>query len=198
MDQEAGRGRQGRTWVSVEGNFYGSTLVELRSKDPPAQTLSLAAGLALLEAVDVHTPDRELMLKWPNDLLLSGKKLAGILLERSGDRVAIGFGVNLADAPELGDREAASLGGTLLPQAFAPLLAGSFARLLELWRGSEPAMLAKAWLARAHPLGTAVKVHSGADEVVRGRFEGLDPDGALRLRRDDGSLELVRAGDVEL
>jgi BirA family biotin operon repressor/biotin-[acetyl-CoA-carboxylase] ligase len=138
------------------------------------------------------------MLKWPNDVLLSSKKLAGILLERSGDRVAIGFGVNLADAPQLPDRQAASLGGAMLPQAFAPLLAGSFARLLHVWRQSEPARLAQAWLARAHSVGTPLKVHSTAEETISGRFEGIEPDGALRLRRDDGVLTVVRAGDVEL
>lgn len=198
LHQETGRGRQGRTWVSVEGNFYGSTLVQLRSGDPAAQTLSLAAGLALIEAVDVAAPGQALMLKWPNDLLLSGKKLAGILLERSGERVAIGFGANLAAAPDLGDRRAASLAGAMLPQAFAPLLAGSFTRLLDLWRQSEPALLAQAWLARAHPVGTELKVHSAPDETVSGRFDGIEPDGALRLRRPNGSLEIVRAGDVEL
>ena len=67
--------------------------------DPPAPSLSLAAGLALIEAVDVAVPGLPLMLKWPNDLLLGGAKLAGILLERSGDRVVAGFGVNLASAP---------------------------------------------------------------------------------------------------
>jgi BirA family biotin operon repressor/biotin-[acetyl-CoA-carboxylase] ligase len=138
------------------------------------------------------------MLKWPNDVMLSGRKLAGILLERSGNRIAVGFGVNLAREPQLAERQAASLGGAILPQAFAPLLAGSLARLLEVWRQSEPALLAHAWLARAHPIGTAVKVHSGAEETVSGRFEGIEPDGALRLRRDDGALEIVRAGDVEL
>jgi BirA family biotin operon repressor/biotin-[acetyl-CoA-carboxylase] ligase len=184
--------------VSVDGNFYGSTLVQLRSGDSAAQTLSLAAGLALIEAVDIAASGQALMLKWPNDLLLSGKKLAGILLERSGDRVAIGFGVNLAAAPDLGDRRVASLGGAMLPQAFAPLLAGSFARLLDLWRQSEPSLLAQAWLARAHALGTELKIHSGPDEIVVGRFDGIEPDGALRLRRPDGSLEIVRAGDVEL
>ena len=66
LHQDAGRGRQGRTWVSVAGNFYGSTLVEIRDDDPAAQTLSLAAGLALIEAVDVAVPDQRLMLKWPN------------------------------------------------------------------------------------------------------------------------------------
>ena len=138
------------------------------------------------------------MLKWPNDLLLSGRKLAGILLERSGDRVVIGFGVNLAHAPELSDRQCACLFGRISPEAFAPLLSASFSRLLQLWREREPALVAQAWLARAHPVGTELNIHSGADERVSGRFDGIDPDGALRLRRADGHIEIVRAGDVEL
>jgi BirA family transcriptional regulator, biotin operon repressor / biotin---[acetyl-CoA-carboxylase] ligase len=198
LTQEAGRGRQGRTWVSAAGNFYGSTLVVLRANDPPAQTLSLAAGLALVEAIDVAAPGHPLMLKWPNDVLLSGRKLAGILLERNGERVAVGFGVNLASAPDLPDRECATLGGRLAPQAFAPLLAGSFSRLLELWRRSEPGQIARAWMARAHPAGTHLTVHSSNAEKVTGSFDGVEPDGGLRLRLDDGSLEVIRAGDVEL
>jgi len=198
LEQMAGRGRQGRAWVSSPGNFYGSTLVQLRHTDPPAQTLSLAAGLALVEAVDIAAPGNPPMLKWPNDVILFGKKLAGILLERSGERVVIGFGVNLASAPNLPDRQGASLGGQILPPAFAPLLAGCFARLLELWRLSEPQLLARAWLARAHPAGTVVTVHASADETISGRFDGIEIDGALRLRRDDGSLDIIRAGDVEL
>jgi BirA family biotin operon repressor/biotin-[acetyl-CoA-carboxylase] ligase len=138
------------------------------------------------------------MLKWPNDLQLSGQKLAGILLERNGDRIVVGFGVNLVAAPQPPDRKAASLSGKVHPEAFAPLLAASFARLLDLWRQSPPAMLAHAWLARAHPIGTRLTVHSNADETASGIFEGIEADGALRLRRDDGSIELVRAGDVEL
>lgn len=198
LDQVAGKGRQGRSWVSAAGNFFGSTLVQLAGGDPPAQSLSLAAGLALVEAVDVAVPSSAPSLKWPNDVLLHGKKLAGILLERSGDRVAVGFGVNLASAPDLPDRRGASLGGAIDPQAFAPLLAGSFARLLGLWRQSERGQLAQAWLARAHPIGTPLTVHSSAQEVISGRFDGLEPDGALRLRRDDGTVDTVRAGDVEL
>jgi BirA family biotin operon repressor/biotin-[acetyl-CoA-carboxylase] ligase len=198
LDQEAGRGRQGRAWVSAAGNFYGSTLVNLRENDPPAQTLSLAAGLALIETIDVAVPAQPVMLKWPNDVILQGKKLAGILLERSSDRIAVGFGVNLASAPILPGRQGASLGGKIAPQAFAPLLAGSFSRLLELWRQSEPAALAQAWLSRAHPVGSRLTVHSTAEERVTGRFDGIEPDGALRLRRDDGMIDIVRAGDVEL
>jgi BirA family biotin operon repressor/biotin-[acetyl-CoA-carboxylase] ligase len=198
LEQHAGRGRQGRAWLSAPGNFYGSTLVQLSAGDPPGQTLSLVAALALVEAIDVALPGQGLMLKWPNDVMLLGKKLAGILLERSGDRVAVGFGVNLASAPQLPDRQGASLNGHLLPQAFAPLLAASFMRLLGLWRRSEPGLLAQAWLARAHPVGTLLTVHSSADESVTGRFDGIEPDGALRLRGDDGALLMVRAGDVEL
>jgi BirA family biotin operon repressor/biotin-[acetyl-CoA-carboxylase] ligase len=138
------------------------------------------------------------MLKWPNDVLMLGRKLAGILLERSGDRVVIGFGVNLGSAPDLPDRRAASLGGLVTPEAFAPQLADSFARLLRLWRECDPLLLGQAWLARAHPTGSRLTVHSGNGESLSGRFDGLEPDGALRLRRDDGALELVRAADVEL
>ena len=198
LDQQAGRGRQGRTWQSAPGNFYGSTLVQLGPDDPPAQTLSLAAGLALVEAIDIAQPGQPLMLKWPNDAMLLGKKLAGILLERSGDRVAVGFGVNLASPPELDGREAASLGGRISPQAFAPLLAGSFARLISLWRESAPGLLAKAWLARAHPVGTRLTVHSSAEETLSGCLDGVEADGALRLRGADGALTIIRAGDVEL
>ena len=198
LAQDAGRGRQGREWVSVNGNFFGSTLVELGSSDPPAQSLSLAAGLGLIEAVDTAVPAQPLMLKWPNDLMMQGKKVAGILLERSGDRIAAGFGVNLAGAPVLPDREAADLGGEIAPEAFAPLLATSFARLLALWRSSEPALLAQAWLTRAHPAGTRLSVHSGKDETISGWFEGIEVDGALILRRDDGSVDMIRAGDVHL
>ena len=198
LEQVAGKGRQGRKWVSAPGNFLGSTLVELRPGDPPPQTLSLAAALALAEAVDVALPAQALMLKWPNDLMLLGKKLGGILLERIGDRVAIGFGLNLAAAPVLPDRQAATLEAAATPQAFAPLLAASFARLLQLWRDDSTALLVQAWLARAHLPGTRLTVHSGRDATVSGRFAGLEPDGALRLMLDDGTIEVVRAGDVQL
>ena len=197
MAQDAGRGRQGREWVSEAGNFFGSTLVLLGPDDPAAPSLSLAAGLALIEAVDVAVPNQSLMLKWPNDLMLGNAKLAGTLLERSGDRVVVGFGINLASAPKLEGRDAAAVNGALSPQAFAPLLAGSFARMLPLWRNSEPEAFASAWLARAHPVGTHLTVHSGRDEKVSGTFDGIEPDGALRLRRE-GGIDVIRAGDVEL
>lgn len=198
LQQDAGKGRQGREWVSAPGNFYGSTLVELRPDDPPAPTLSLAAGLALIEAVDVAMPGQPLLLKWPNDLLLGGKKVAGILLERSSDRVAIGFGLNLASAPELEEREAATLAVDMAPEVFAPLLAGSFARLLNLWRTNESFALVRAWEHRAHRLGAKLTVHVSKVEILTGRFGGLAPDGALRLLQENGSVEVIHAADIFL
>ncbi len=198
LAQDAGRGRQGREWQSLEGNFAGSTLVQLRPDDPPAPTLSLACGLALIEAVDTAAPGAQLMLKWPNDLMLGGAKLAGILLERSGDRIVAGFGVNLAVAPQIEGRATASLDGALTPKAFAPLLAASMSRMLRLWRDTPPATFGRAWLERAHPSGTSITVHTEAGTGVSGRFDGIEADGALRLRQDNGAITIVRAGDVTL
>ncbi len=197
LAQDAGRGRQGRAWQSLEGNFFGSTLVLLHPQDPPAPSLALAAGLALIEAVDIAVPGRRTMLKWPNDAMLDGAKLGGILLERSGDRVVVGFGVNLSVAPAIEGRSTAHLGGIIGPKAFAPLLAASFARLLDAWRSSTPEAFARAWLARAHPLGTVLTVHTGKDETISGVFAGIEHDGALRLDVG-GDLQIVRAGDVQL
>ncbi|MEJ7776102.1 MAG: biotin--[acetyl-CoA-carboxylase] ligase [Sphingomicrobium sp.] len=196
--QEAGRGRQGRQWLTRRGNLFGSTLVELQTDDPPPQSLSLVAGLAVIEAVDAALPGLPLMLKWPNDLLLDGAKLAGILLERADRRVVIGIGVNLASAPDIEGRRVVDLGGRITPQAFAPLLAESMARMLSLWRTTAPDAIARAWLARAHPLGTPLNVHATADENTSGEFAGIEPDGALRLLTPGGTVEVVRAGDVAL
>ena len=201
--QSAGRGRQGREWQSPDGNFAGSTLVLLRQDDPPAPTLALAAGLALIEAIDAAAPGRATMLKWPNDLMLGTSlqlwaKLAGILLERAGDRVVAGFGVNLAAAPAIPGRATASLDGVLTPQSFAPLLATSMARILTAWRTADPSAMAHAWQTRAHPIGTQLTVRTGPGEQLTGRFEGLDPAGALRLGLGDGAIHVIRAADVEL
>lgn len=197
MAQDSGRGRQGRTWQSLDGNFFGSTLVELRSDDPPAPSLALAAGLALIEAVDAAVPSPRLLLKWPNDLMLESAKVGGILLERSGDRAIAGFGVNLASAPRIEGRLTADLGRAISPKAFAPLLAASFGRLLAAWRSAAPADFARAWLARAHPLGSPLVVHVGAEETIAGTFAGIEPDGALKLDVG-GRIQIIRAGDVFL
>ena len=198
LRQDAGRGRHNRVWEALDGNFFGSTIVQLRSDDPPAPALALVAGLALIEAVEVAMPGRALSLKWPNDLMLGDAKVAGILLERSGERVVAGFGVNLAAAPNIAGRKTAHFDGTTSPQAFAAFLAASVARLTAAWRAADPAAFAQAWAARAHPPGTPLDVHSGPGERIAGRFDGIESDGALRLRLEGGSVEIIRAGDVTL
>lgn len=197
-EQDAGRGRQNRSWASARGNFHGSTLVRLQPADPPAATLALMAGLALIRAVEAAAPATGLMLKWPNDLLLGRAKLGGILLERQDDRVVAGFGVNLAHAPVIEDRETTALSTVTLvsPEAFAPLLAAAFARELTRWR-EDPAGLAALWLESAHRVGTSLSVKVAEGQVLEGLFAGIAPDGALKLDRD-GTIEIVRAADVSL
>lgn len=198
--QTAGRGRQGRGWESPPGNLFASTLVRLRPSDPQAATLALVAAVALDEAVSVFLPSAG-MLKWPNDLLIGGAKLSGILLERSGDTVVIGFGVNLAHHPEGLDRPATSLaahGAAPEPQIFLETLADTFARWLSRWRSEGLAPIRDRWLARAHPLGTALTARLADGSSVDGLFDGLDPDGALILRLADGTPRVIHAGDVFL
>lgn len=189
-----------RAWQSLAGNFHGSTLIELSAADPPAATLSLAAGLALHDAVSTIAPAASLQLKWPNDLLLGGAKLAGVLLERREQRLVAGFGVNLAAAPELEEGAAASLAihARTAPEAFVPLLAGAFARRLRQWRGGPLEPLRAEWLRKAHGLGALLRVTGLSGEVISGTFEGLEPEGALRLRLADGRSHVIHAGDVAL
>jgi len=152
----------------------------------------------LIEAIDAAVPGQDLMLKWPNDLLMGQAKLAGILLERQEERVVAGFGVNLAAAPEVGERRTAHLDGRILPEAFAPLLAASFARVIDSWRSAEPARFADAWLARAHSPGSPLSVHGESGGRLTGTFAGIELDGALRLAMPGGGIEIVRSGDVTL
>ena len=198
--QADGRGRQGRVWVSPPGNLYASTLVRIRPGDPPPATLALAAAVALHIAVDVYLPGRAL-LKWPNDLLIDGAKLSGILLERGGDAVVVGIGVNLAHHPTDTDRVATSLaaeGMAVAPEDFVETLADAFARAVESWRGEGVDAVRRSWMARAHPTGTALTVRLPGDAAIDGLFDGLDVDGALILRLADGTRRVIHAGDVFL
>ena len=201
--QTAGRGRQGRTWLDAAGNFMGSTVLHLRDGDPPAPGLALVAGLAVHAAVARRLPDdAEVRLKWPNDVMLAGAKLAGILLERVGDSVVIGIGANLVAAPRVDGRDTAAL---LSPESdapdrdgFAADLARQFVDELERWRtfGLEP--VRSRWLAVAHPLGTALTVDVPGEGLLAGAFAGLADDGSLQLRAADGKTRLIQAGDVRL
>jgi BirA family biotin operon repressor/biotin-[acetyl-CoA-carboxylase] ligase len=191
--QTGGKGRQGRAWQSPPGNLHASTLVRLGADDPPPATLALVAAVALHEVASIYAPSTT--IKWPNDLLFDGAKLSGILLERHGDAIVIGFGVNLVTSPRDLDRPTTSIaelaGIAPTPAAFVEILAESFKRWLHRWRAEGVAAVRRAWIAAAFPPGTALSTSEG-----EGLYEGIDEEGALRLRLADGSLRLIRAGDV--
>lgn len=200
--QTMGRGRLGRHWFDGAGNFMGSTLVRLGPGDPLAPSLALLAGLAVHEAVSIRLPPpHRALLKWPNDVLIGGAKVAGILLERAGDHVIVGIGVNLAAAPQVPGRETAALsrfGPAPDRDAFAADLARAFAAELDRWRtyGIEP--LTARWQAAAHPVGTPLEVSDPGQGALRGTYAGLSPEGGLLLRLADGSSRAIHAGDVIL
>lgn len=200
--QSAGRGRAGRAWSDGAGNFMGSTAVWLRAGDPIAPTLALVAGLAVHRAVGEVAPRLgDLSLKWPNDLLAGGAKLAGILLERQGEAVVVGIGVNLAAAPDLPDRPTASLaalGHRVARDDFAKVLAGVWDDLLGRWHGGEWPALRTEWLARAHAVGTPLMVRDAGGEPIEGTFDGIDAQGIALLRLADGTVRAIAAGDVEM
>ena len=199
--QEGGRGRQGRAWVSPPGNLYASTLVRRQGGDPPAPTLALVAALALDELLQAWLGPDRLVIKWPNDLLADGAKISGILLEGVKDAVVVGLGVNLAHHPVDIDRPATSLAGLGFaapdPGAFAGDLAAGFAVWLARWRAEGLGAILARWQARAHPRGTPLRA-ALPEGAIEGLYDGLDSDGALRLRTADGRIHLVHAGDIFL
>ncbi|WP_295631995.1 biotin--[acetyl-CoA-carboxylase] ligase [Novosphingobium sp.] len=200
--QTGGRGRAGRTWFDGLGNFMGSTVAWLSAGDPPAPTLALVAGVAVHRAISGLSPGlRDVWLKWPNDVLLAGAKLGGILLERQGDAVVVGIGVNLAPAPDLPDRPSASLrsaGLDIARDTFAEALAAQWSSALASWHlGDWPALRGE-WLERAHPLGTRLMVRDAGGEPIEGTFAGLEPHGAALLRLADGAMRAIHAGEIEL
>ena len=199
--QTAGRGRQGRAWQSPVGNLFASTLVRVRAGDPPAPSLALVAAVALAEVVEVFAGVRP-TIKWPNDLLLGAAKLSGILLERAGDAVVVGFGVNLAHYPTGIDRAATSLaettGAAPDPDAFLVALAEAFARWLQRWRGEGLPPVRARWMQGAHAVGSALTARLPDGSQIDGLFDGLDESGALKLRLADGTAHVIHAADVFL
>ena len=201
--QTKGRGRMARAWEAPEGNLAASLWAVPREGEGAAAELSFVAALALHDVCATHVKPGRLMLKWPNDLLLDGAKLSGILLEREGNGVIVGIGVNLAAAPEVAGRKTIALADVApapKPAAFLEALAAAFEARRIAWAREGFAAIREAWLARAHPVGAPLKLTSpgkGGD-ALEGRFAGLGADGALHLELAPGQVHVVHAGDVML
>ena len=201
-EQIAGRGRHARQWHSPIGNLHATRIVEARPPMTRMTGLAFVAALALHDAVAslMPAPARQgLKLKWPNDLLADGAKLAGILieLETMDDQIlaAVGFGVNVAAAPP----ETASLAGLgchIRPVELFEALDHAFeARLGEWDEGRGFATIRSEWLVRALGIGEPTTVRAGG-ELISGRFAGLGDDGALLLELGRGDIRRIAAGEV--
>ncbi len=218
LRQTAGRGRRGRTWETPSGNLAASLLLVPGCDAATAATLGFVAGIALNRALKAALPagtvrqgidgadgaGHRLALKWPNDVLADGAKLAGILLEAhkrpdGSLAVVIGFGVNVAYAPEglpYPATSLAALGLATKAESVFAALADEWVAAYELWNGGRNvgAVLAE-WRTAAAGIGAEVAVKRDAD-VVRGIFETIDESGRLIVRANDNSRIAISAGDV--
>jgi len=203
--QTAGRGRRGRGWSTETGNLAATLLTTTDVPAAEAAQLSFVAALAACDLADACLGAGAARLKWPNDVLVFGKKAVGILVE-SGARpdgrlwLAVGIGINLAHAPQDTDRPAAAFadymsGPPPSPAAAIEVVASRFEAWRRVWATQGFGPIAEAWTLRAHGLGQRCEARLPT-RTVGGVAEGMDPDGALRLRLDDGALERITAGDV--
>ena len=201
--QTAGRGRRGRAWISSTGNLHASLLLTEPTAAEHWPQLSFVAALAAHDAVVEVAADlkRLLGIKWPNDLLLAGAKLGGILIEaESGiSAVAVGIGVNCASHPTETDFPATDLAAAGAPVSpatlFGALSVKMLGRLAQCNAGAGFSTIRADWLARAVGMGESVRVRLAERELV-GRFEALDEAGRLVLRLPDGNATTIAAGDV--
>lgn len=204
--QTAGRGRLGRSWESPPGNLYASFLLRPERPLDEAATLSLVIALSLAEALTRLPPPAELSpgLKWPNDVRLSGAKIAGILLENAGAEAAnpaiiAGLGVNVASAPADMPYPVTSLhaaGAATTPETVLDLFLAAFATNYTDWQAEGFAALRARWLARADGLGEPVEIKRG-EATISGRFVDVDPAGHLVLETEGGTKTLP-AGEMLL
>ncbi len=205
--QTAGRGRRARPWSSPPGNFHGTLI--LKPHEPPETVAlrSFAAALALRDAlVWVSSLPDSFTLKWPNDVLCNGGKIAGILLESQGLNtphpvLCIGIGVNLIAAPDPAQVEPGAVppvsllqetGLRVTPQAFLDALAPAYARWEATFVREGFAPLRDAWLAHAARLGETIRARTGT-ETREGRFETIDAQGNLILRTTQATLAIPAA-----
>ena len=192
--QTAGRGRRGRAWDTAGGNLAATLLLR-----PPANyaQLSFAAALAVADTAAHFAPLAPVTVKWPNDVLIGGRKTAGILLEAGDGWLAVGIGINLASHPEGTEFPATALAAFVIPpspQEALAVLAARVAHWYDAWMSQGFETLRTAWLARAGGLGMPIRARL-PHETRHGVFEGIDGSGALLLN-EQGAVHAIAAGEV--
>lgn len=204
--QETGRGRRGRPWASEPGNLFASLLVVDPGPSERAAELSFVAALAAHDAIVEAAPglSGRVALKWPNDVLVDGAKVAGILIEGEGTAqgplaVVVGIGINVTGHPDATPYPATDLAragaGVTAEALFRRLSAAMAARLTQWDRSRGFAAIREAWLAAASGIGAEIRVRL-PDRELSGRFERLDDAGRLVLLLSDGRREAVTSGEV--
>lgn len=203
--QTAGRGRRGNEWISPRGNLYATLLLTDPASPECAPQCSFVSALAVHDAITASAPGLRgvLALKWPNDVLCSGCKLAGILIEGEqmphGLTIAIGIGVNVRHHPQGTSFPATDLAAAGVDVSaeslFAELSVAMLKRLAQWRRGAGFGAIRAAWLERAGLMSGEMKVRLPGSEVT-GRCESLDENGRLLLRLGDGTLQAIAAGEV--
>lgn len=202
--QTGARGRRGRAWAMPAGNFSASLVLPNAGSPAEMGLRSFVASLALFDAVRaVAGPNANLSLKWPNDVLLNGGKLAGILLESAGNALVIGVGVNLAKAPDVNEVEEGALrpvalkseaGADVSAVVFMTHLAAAYAPWEERFRTYGFGVVREAWLAKAAKLGDQIRARTMREEM-HGTFETVDEQGHLVLTSAKGRMS-IPAADV--
>jgi BirA family biotin operon repressor/biotin-[acetyl-CoA-carboxylase] ligase len=196
--QTAGRGRRGRVWDSAPGNLAATLLLRPEAPIAIVGQLSFVAALAVAEMAAHFAPRATITVKWPNDVLAEGRKLAGILLEAGPGWLAIGIGVNLASFPQGTEFPATSLVQLGLapptPDDALSVLAARFAHWYAAWMNEGFETVRAAWLARAGGLGLPIRARL-PHETREGVFEGIDSAGALLLN-EQGRVSTIAAGEV--
>jgi len=201
-EQTAGRGRRGASWSSMRGGMYLSVLLRPSLLPQAYVGLSFVAALAIREELGRRLAGYDVRLKWPNDVLVGGGKISGILLEARGDAIVIGTGVNIVPVSAVANARLPAisvndLGGDVSPPELAESYGNNLLARVESYvrSGFEPVRLE--WLLHCAHIGDRVRVSTGAD-VIAGLFDDLDTDGALVLRDDADRRIRVTTGDVEL
>ena len=202
--QKSGRGRDGRTWESPSGGLYMSAVLRPPMQVVDVPPMTLAIGIGLCDAV--RTAGAPAVLKWPNDLLVADRKLAGVLVEAQSqggklESVIIGIGVNLSgELPDTVAERAVTLaeaaGTTIDREAFVERMLAHVERWIDRYVSNGLEVVIPAWQDRM-AVGLTARVTVDG-EPMTGCVTGLDVDGALLLRDDDGNVHRVRSGDVEV